>query len=199
MRLVNLLESASTNDLSSALTLHKLSQIIASLTRERIAEREADIHNSLQDADGKDNAVAKCRVSLRAWSTKKPMLYLHAVAEEDHTFEDEDESGMRQCIHWEKIFEARAEGERHLSHETILDYVQRALDDTRSKKYPQGVREGWISLPIYRSGSMCLRMVLFPHTSLRAGPFSFSNLPLTTTKGLIVRSPDTLRPFTLSL
>ena len=58
---------------------HGLSQIIAVLTRERIAEREAEIHNLLWTLTENDNALAKCRLGLRAWRTKKPMLCLHAV------------------------------------------------------------------------------------------------------------------------
>ena len=46
-----------------------------------------------------------------------------------HLVENEDESGMRLCACWGKIFEARAEGERHRCHETILRYVQKAPDD----------------------------------------------------------------------
>ena len=36
---------------------------------------------------------------------------------------------MRPCAYRSEIFEARAEGERHHCHETILGYVQKALDD----------------------------------------------------------------------
>ena len=44
---------------------------------------------------------------------------------------------------------------------------------------------------------MCLRVVLSPHTLLRAGPFSFPSLPTVDDNCLIVRSPDALRPLTL--
>ena len=109
---------------------HGPSQIIAGLTRERIAEREAAIHNFPSTLREKDNALAKCRLSLRAWSTKKPMLCLHAVTDEDgHLLEDEDESGMRFCTYWGKVFESRTEGERPHWYETILQYVQKASDD----------------------------------------------------------------------
>ena len=75
---------------------HGLSQIIASLMRERIAEREAAFHNRPWKKTEKDNALAKCRLSLRALCIKKPMLCLHAVTDEDgHPLEDEDESGIR--------------------------------------------------------------------------------------------------------
>ena len=62
------------------------------------------------------------------------MLCLHAVTDEDgHPMENEDESGMRLCAYWCKIFEARAEGERHHCHETILRYVHKAPDDIQWK------------------------------------------------------------------
>ena len=47
-----------------------LSQIIASLTRERIAEREAEIRSLPWTQTEKDNALAKCRLGLRSWRTK---------------------------------------------------------------------------------------------------------------------------------
>ena len=75
----------------------------------------------------KDNALTKCGLGPRAWRTKKPMLCLHAVTDEDgHPLENEDESGRRLSQYWIKIFEARVEGERHHCHETILGYVQKA-------------------------------------------------------------------------
>ena len=52
--------------------LHGLSQIIASLTRERIEERQAAIHNFPRTQTEKDNALAKCRLGLRAWRTALP-------------------------------------------------------------------------------------------------------------------------------
>ena len=59
---------------------HGLSKIIASLTRERIAEREAEIHSLPWTQTEKDNASA-CRLSLRAWRTKKPMLCLQTATQ----------------------------------------------------------------------------------------------------------------------
>ena len=53
---------------------HGLSQIIASLTRENLAEREAEIGNLSWTQTEKDSALAKCRLGLRAWRAKKPML-----------------------------------------------------------------------------------------------------------------------------
>ena len=79
------------------------------------------------DTDGKYNALAKCRLGLRAWRAKKPMLCFHAVTDENgHPLENEDESGRRLCEYWGTIFRARVEGERHRHNENILRYVQRA-------------------------------------------------------------------------
>ena len=58
---------------------HGLCQIIASLTRERLAEREAEIGNLPWTQTEKDNALAKCRLGLGACRTEKPMLCFHAV------------------------------------------------------------------------------------------------------------------------
>ena len=62
---------------------HGLGQIIANLTRENLAEREAEIRNLLWTQTEKDNAPAKCRLGLRAWRVKKPTLCLHADTDED--------------------------------------------------------------------------------------------------------------------
>ena len=97
-----------------------LSQIIESLTRERITKREAEIDNFSWTQTEKDNALAKCRLGLRAWCSKKPMLCFHAVTDEDgHPLENEDESGRRLCEYWCEIFQAHIEG------------VQKAPDDIR--------------------------------------------------------------------
>ena len=75
----------------------------------------------------KDNALAECRLSLRAWVSKKPMLCLHAVTDEEgHPLEDEVESGRRLSTFWNRVFESRTEDERHHAHETILEYVRKA-------------------------------------------------------------------------
>ena len=101
------------------LDFHGLSQIIAILTRERIAGRESLIHSLPWSQTQKGQRLGKCGLSLRAWCTKKPMLFLHAVTDEDgHPLEDEDESGMRLCTYCGIFFESRIEGERHHSHVT---------------------------------------------------------------------------------
>ena len=60
-----------------------VSLIIAGLTRRRIAIRETEIRILLWTQTEKDNALAKCRLGLRARRTKKPTLCLHAVTDED--------------------------------------------------------------------------------------------------------------------
>ena len=110
---------------------HGISQIIASLTRETLTEREAEKGNLSWTQTDKDNALAKCRLGLRAWRAKKPKLCLHAETDENgHTQENEEESGRRLCEYWGTIFQARV-GSRHHQYENILRYVQKALDDIR--------------------------------------------------------------------
>ena len=110
----------------------RLSQIIANLTRENLAEREAEITNLHGTQTEKDNAPARCRVGQRAWRAKKPVLCLGAVTNEDgHPLENEDESGRRLCEYWESISQASIEGPRHHQYERILRYVQKVPDDIR--------------------------------------------------------------------
>ena len=86
-----------------------LSQIIANLTRENRAEREAEITNLPATQTEKGTAVARCRIGQRAWRIKKPVLCLSAVTDEDgHPLENEDESGRRLCEYQGTIFQARA-------------------------------------------------------------------------------------------
>ena len=168
----------------------------------------------------KDNALAECRLSLRAWVSKKPMLCLHVVTDEEgHPLEDEDESGRRLCTCWCRVFEPRTENERH--HETILEKVQKAPEDIQWKIDKQGFDEmiatknesvpGPDGIPygIYRcaggSGSrflfdayQCVLEVGVVSTHF-AGSRTVS-IPKSSTaedNGLIVRSPDALRPLTL--
>ena len=105
---------------------HGLSQISASFTRENLAERE--IGNLTRTQTEKDSALVKCRLGLRAWRAKKPMLALP----------------MKTAIPWKTtmnqagdyvsigtIFQARDEGQRHHHFENILRYVQKAPDEIR--------------------------------------------------------------------
>ena len=63
----------------------------------------------------KDNAIAKCRLGLRAWRAKRLMLCLHAVTDEDgHPLENEDVSGRRLCDFGCTTFQAPIrKGPRH--------------------------------------------------------------------------------------
>ena len=105
---------------------HRLSQIIANLTRENFSKREAEITNLLWTQTEKDSALARCRVGQRAWRAKKPV-----TDEDGHPLENEDESGRRLCKYWGTIFQARVEGPKPHQYENILRYVQKAPDDIR--------------------------------------------------------------------
>ena len=108
----------------------RLCQIIANLTRENLAEREAEISNLPWTQTEKDNALARCRSGQRAWRHKKPVLSLSAVTDEEGLpLENDDESGRRLCEYWGTIFQARVEGPRQHQHEDILRFVQQAPDD----------------------------------------------------------------------
>ena len=72
----------------------RLSQIIASLTRENLEAREAEVTNLPWTQTEKDSALARCRSGQRAWRNKKPVLSLSALTnEEAHPLENEGESG----------------------------------------------------------------------------------------------------------
>ena len=110
----------------------RLCQIIANLTRESLAEREAEITNLPWTQTEKDTALARCRGGHCAWRPKKRVLCLNAVTDEDgHLLENEDESGRRRCECWGSIFQARVEGPRHHQYEDIQRYVPKAPDDIR--------------------------------------------------------------------
>ena len=79
----------------------RLSQIIAKVTRENLAEREAEITNLPRTQTEKNNASARCRIGQRAWRIKKPVLCQSAVTDEEgHPLDNEDESVRRLCEYW---------------------------------------------------------------------------------------------------
>ena len=79
----------------------RLSQIVASLTRDNLEAREAEVSNLPWTQTENDIALARCRSSQRAWRKKKPVLTLSAVTDEEgHPLENEDESGRRFCEYW---------------------------------------------------------------------------------------------------
>ena len=74
----------------------RLSQIFASLTRENLQAREAEVSTLPWTQTEKDIALARCRSGQRAWRNKKLVLTLSAVTDEEgHPLESEDESGRR--------------------------------------------------------------------------------------------------------
>ena len=79
----------------------------------------------------KDNALARCSISQRAWAAKKPMPCLHAVTDEEgRPLDDEDESGTRSLyLIGVAFFELRTDDERHHARETVLHLVQQASED----------------------------------------------------------------------
>ena len=56
----------------------RLRQIIANLTRENLAEREAGITNLSWTQTEKDTASARCRGGQRAWRNKKTCVISHS-------------------------------------------------------------------------------------------------------------------------
>ena len=83
-------------------------------TFENLEEREAEITNIAWTQKEKDTALARCRIGQRACRTKKSVLSLSAVTDEEgHPLDNEDESGRRLCEYWWNIFQARVEGPRH--------------------------------------------------------------------------------------
>ena len=97
----NQLENASTQSSFECIDFQRLCQIIANLTHESLAEREAEIRNLPWTQTEKDTASARCRGGQRAWRNKKPVLSLSAVTDEDgHPLENEDKSGRRLCEYW---------------------------------------------------------------------------------------------------
>ena len=154
----------------------------------------------------KDHALAKCRLSLQAWVSEKPMLCLHAITnEEGHPLEDEDESGVILCTYWSKIFESRTEGERHPAHETTHEFVQKDPEDIQwtidkqefdekivTKKnlllalmvFPMvstGALVDWVPASCTMHKNVCWKVVLSPHILPQAEPSSFPSLPMSTT------------------
>ena len=147
---------------------------------------------SLGTQTEKGNALTKCRLGLRAWRAKKPMLCLLAATDEDgHPLENGDESGRRPCDYWSTIFQARAEGPRHHQYENIPDDIRWVIDKNEfdelmaaekdSTPAPDGIPYSG-TIPALFAES---RTVFIPKSS------DVDN------NGTIVRSPEALRPLTL--
>ena len=120
----------------------KLPRIVASLTRGSIAEREDAISNLPWVQTEKDKALTKCRRSQRAWCAKKPQMTLHTVTnEEGQPLDDADESAARLCSCAADNFEAKEGHHQDRSCETILNHVERALDDIQWTLCKEGFDE----------------------------------------------------------
>ena len=79
----------------------RVSQIFASITRENLQAREADVSTFFLDANRTKTliALARCRSGQRVCCNKKLVLILSLVTdEEDHPLENEDESGIKLCF-----------------------------------------------------------------------------------------------------
>ena len=111
------------------INFHGLSQIIASLTRENIAEREAAVHNLPRAQNEKDTALAKCRLSLRDRVFKKPMLCLHAVTDEEASSMTKTSQAEDYALAGAVSLRARTDDERLYAYQTLLDYVQKDPED----------------------------------------------------------------------
>ena len=83
---------------------HGLGQIIASLIREGLAEREAEIREPSLATNGRARCLGEV-LDFALGGPSKPMLRFHAVTDEDdHPLENEDESGKRLCEYWVTVF-----------------------------------------------------------------------------------------------
>ena len=149
------------------------------------------------------------------------MLGLHGVTNESgHFQEDEHESGMRPCTCWCKIFEARADGERHFCHETLLRYVQKAAGDKQweidthefddmmaTKKFapgPEGFsivstgeRQGLGSQFLFDACQCVLEGVAVPAYFAASRTVFIPKFSDVDDNGLIARPLDALHPWTL--
>ena len=110
----NLWESALIQPPSSASTSTELARSFRA-SRVKTSLNEKQIKETSPGQTEGDSALAKCRLGLRAWRAKKPMLCFHAVTCDDgrHPLENEDESGRRLCEYWSTIFQARVKGQWH--------------------------------------------------------------------------------------
>ena len=83
----------------------RLSQIIASLTREMKTLKNVRLRSHTSLGRKQKKTLRRCRSGERAWRNKKPVLSLSAVTDEEgHPLENEDETGRRLCDYWGTIF-----------------------------------------------------------------------------------------------
>ena len=214
--------SRQTPDCIGAKLFRTLSQIIASLTRESLEAREAEVSTLPWTQTEKDTALASCRSGQRAWGNKKPVLTLSAVTDEEgHSLETEDEIWKKTLRVVGTIFQAREEGPRHHQHEDILRYVQHAPDDIswtidqaefdELLALKKDLAPGPVGIPcgVYRcAGGLGSKFLFHAYKAVLEGsviPDCFAEsrtvyIPKTSDVddlGRIIRSPDALRPLTL--
>ena len=101
MRHGSLLKIASIRFFFECDDFRRLSQIIANQNLENLAEREAEITNLPWTQTEKDILQLDAEVDNVPDVTKKPVLSLSAVTDEEgHPLKNEDESGRRLCEYW---------------------------------------------------------------------------------------------------
>ena len=140
--------------------------------------------------------MAKRRLRLPTWAPKKRCsACMQLLTKDIHSEMQTINSGIRISNYREKIFESRIEGERQTAHETSLGVARQATEDiqkdqpTRTGGIPNGFQmRCWIGFPLIVRCTKCFaasRTVFIPKSSI------------VDDNGLIVRSPDALRPLTL--
>ena len=180
---------------------HGLSQIIASLTRDNLAEREAENGNLPWTQTEKDNALAKCGLGLPAWRAEKPMLG-HAL---------ERRRWIRQKAMWILGYgfpQARAEGPRH--HRHVPDDVRCVIVKNDFDEIMASMKEsapGPDGTALTKGAGRLVSLILFCVYRTCAGGWYCScaflskeiipNSSDCDDNGMIVPSPEALRPLTL--
>ena len=93
---------------------------------------------------------------LRVWRSKKPMLCLHAVTDEDGNLLENEDDSSRLCECWSTIFEARVEGEGHHCRER-WEHDRNEFDELLATKKRIRSRSRWGSV---KSLQACWRVGL---------------------------------------
>ena len=191
---------------------HGLSQIIASFTRENFAEREAEIQTE------KDNALAN---GLRAWRAKKPMLCLHAVADEDgHPLENKMNQAEGYVIIGVQSFRRALKAKGTTTMRTSCDTFRKLLmtsagkstktsltNSLRHRRNPlqalmrfrsavTGVRGDWVRR-FYSTRTNMVEGGTVPALFAESRTVFIPKSSDVDNNGRIVRSPEALRPLTL--
>ena len=100
----------------------------ASIHFPNLEAREAEVSTLPWTQTEKDIALARCKSGQRAWRNKNPVVTLSAVTdEEDHSLENEDESGRRLCEYCGTIFQAREERQGITNMKIFCDLFNKPL------------------------------------------------------------------------